>query len=258
MKSILAVAVLATGLGFYGLLDRAVGQESTTSDPFAVEGAVEPPAPTTAHVTAAQEAASTSSTQAASGAVPAPTSPRLQAFRRITAALESQTIMEFNETPLSEVIDYVKTARDIPILLDKKALDAIGMGSDTPVTVSLAGISLRSSLAHLLGQLGLDYVITNEVLVITSKEAARSCLDPRVYQTDGLQIPAEKLIEIITSMVAPDTWEETGGTGKITSLGDSTSALVISQTEQIHDQIADLLEKLREADVTTAPSGAED
>ena len=58
------------------------------------------------------------------------------------------------------------------------------------------------------------------------------------------------MIEIITSMVAPDTWEETGGTGKITGLGDTMHGLVIAQTDQIHDQIADLLEKLRQANVS--------
>ena len=30
--------------------------------------------------------------------------------------------MEFNETPLSEVIDYLKAAQEIPIIIDKQAL----------------------------------------------------------------------------------------------------------------------------------------
>ena len=97
--------------------------------------------------------------------------------------------MEFSETPLSEVIDYLKTARNIPIIIDRPALDGIGLGSDSPITVSLNGVSLRSCLARLLDELGLDYAIANEMLVITSKEAARTQLDPRIYSTDGLQIP---------------------------------------------------------------------
>ena len=109
----------------------------------------------------------------------------------------------------------------------------------------------------MLGELNLDYVVSNEVLVITSQAAARNQLDPRFYKTDGLQIAEEKLIEIITSMVAPDTWEETGGTGKITSLGDDTQCLVIAQTDQIHDQIADLLEKLRQVEVGNSPRPGE-
>lgn len=102
-------------------------------------------------------------------------------------------------------------------------------------------------MARIFDELDLDYVIANEVLLITSKEAARQKLDPRIYSTDGLRIPEEKLIEIITSMVAPDTWEETGGTGNVTSLGGELQGLVIAQTDQVHDQIADLLEKLRQA-----------
>ena len=258
VKSVLAlaaVAVLATGLGFYGLSDHAVGQESKTSDPFAVEGAIAPPAPTTVQVIAAPAAASAAESQAEPGAAASSTSPRLQAQKEIATALDQGMILEFQEAPLSEVVDYLKTAREIPIIIDKKSLDSIGMGSDTPVTVSLAGISLRSCLARVLGELDLDYFIANEMLVITSKDEARTQLDPRIYKTDGLQIPAEKLIEVITGMVVPDTWEETGGTGKITSLGDTANTLVIAQTDQVHDQIADLLEKLREAGVATAPPG---
>ena len=66
--------------------------------------------------------------------------------KRIYDALDTETHLEFNETPLSEVVDYIKNARDIPIVIDKRALDDVGMGSDTPVTISLAGITLRSGL----------------------------------------------------------------------------------------------------------------
>ena len=260
VKSIVAVAAvasLAIGLGLYGLTGRAAGQESKLTDPFVVDGAVESSAPTAVHVIATQEAASAATPQATSGAAPAPTIRRLQAFAKIAAALDEEIVMEFSETPLSEVIDYLKTARNIPIIIDRQALDGIGLGSDSPITVSINGVSLRSCLARLLDELGLDYAIANEMLVITSKEAARTQLDPRIYSTDGLQIPEEKLIEIITSMVAPDTWEETGGTGKITGLGDTMHGLVIAQTDQIHDQIADLLEKLRQANVSRDPSRPE-
>ena len=41
-------------------------------------------------------------------------------------------MLEFNDAPLSEVVDYLKTANNIPIMIDKKALDDVGLGSDTP------------------------------------------------------------------------------------------------------------------------------
>ena len=52
------------------------------------------------------------------------------------------------------------------------------------------------------------------------------------------------LIELITSTIAPDTWDDVGGPGAIESFPTNLS-LVISQTQDVHDQIADLLEQLR-------------
>ena len=252
MKSILAVAavgLVSLGLGFYGLSGRAIGQESPATETITVQEITEPPAPTYVNVAAAQDAFGTQDPQTASNAAPGSTSPRLEAFQRISKALNDEVILEFNESPLSEVVDFLKNTKEIPIIIDRPGLEEIGMGSDTPITVSFAGISLRSGLARMLGELGLDYVVQNEMLVITSREAARNQPDPRIYKIDGLHITEDTLIELITSMVAPETWDEVGGTGRIKSLGGDSPCLVIAQTDQVHDQIADFLEKLRQAHV---------
>jgi general secretion pathway protein D len=54
----------------------------------------------------------------------------------------------------------------------------------------------------------------------------------------------DTLIELITSTVATDSWEENGGNGAIEPFPTNLS-LVISQTQDVHEQIADLLEQLR-------------
>jgi general secretion pathway protein D len=54
----------------------------------------------------------------------------------------------------------------------------------------------------------------------------------------------DSLIELITSTVAPTTWDEVGGPGSIAPFATNLS-LVVSQTQEVHDQIADLLEQLR-------------
>ena len=64
----------------------------------------------------------------------------------------------------------------IPIWIDKKALDDVGIGTDTPVTINLAGITLRSGLKIMLKELELTYVISDEVLKITTpKRPTTSC-----------------------------------------------------------------------------------
>ncbi|HUG70043.1 MAG TPA: hypothetical protein VMM76_19995, partial [Pirellulaceae bacterium] len=54
----------------------------------------------------------------------------------------------------------------------------------------------------------------------------------------------DTLINLITSTIMPDTWEELGGSGAIEPFPTNLS-LVISQTQDVHEQIADLLEQLR-------------
>src|SRR5262249_46288987 len=54
----------------------------------------------------------------------------------------------------------------------------------------------------------------------------------------------DKLIRLLTSTVAPDTWSEAGGPGTVQyyPLG---LALVINQTQEVQEQIAELLRALR-------------
>lgn len=54
----------------------------------------------------------------------------------------------------------------------------------------------------------------------------------------------DSLIELITSTISPTTWNDVGGPGSITSFEGNLS-LVISQTQEVHEEIADLLEQLR-------------
>ena len=55
----------------------------------------------------------------------------------------------------------------------------------------------------------------------------------------------DSLIELITSTVAADTWAENGGGEAEIRPNQLTVSLVISQTESVHEEIADLLEQLR-------------
>jgi len=54
----------------------------------------------------------------------------------------------------------------------------------------------------------------------------------------------DSLIDLITSTIAPESWDEVGGPGSLSGF-DTNLSLVVSQTQEIHEQIADLLEQLR-------------
>ena len=60
----------------------------------------------------------------------------------------------------------------------------------------------------------------------------------------GSQADFDTLIELITTTVDPDTWEELGGSGTLSGFPTNLS-LVVSQTQEVHEKIADLLAQLR-------------
>ncbi len=60
----------------------------------------------------------------------------------------------------------------------------------------------------------------------------------------GSQANFDSLIDLITTTVKPQTWDEVGGPGSISPFQNNLS-LVISQTEDVHEEIVDLLEQLR-------------
>lgn len=60
----------------------------------------------------------------------------------------------------------------------------------------------------------------------------------------GAQADFDSLIDLITSTVAPTTWDSVGGPGSIAPF-ETNLSIVVSQTQAVHEQIVDLLEQLR-------------
>jgi hypothetical protein len=151
--------------------------------------------------------------------------------------------MEFIETPLRDVLNFLQDQHDIPIVLDNGALRESGVDADAPVSANSRDIALRSALNLVLDELGLDYVVDNEVLLVTSAERAARTLDTRVYETRRLgTIPAEQLAEVIAMTVVPNSWRQHGGPGVAKPL---PGCLVIHQSQKVHNKIVELLEQLQ-------------
>lgn len=60
----------------------------------------------------------------------------------------------------------------------------------------------------------------------------------------GAQADFDSLIELITTTVKPQTWDSVGGQGSIAPF-ETNLSLVVSQTQEVHEELADLLEQLR-------------
>ncbi len=127
--------------------------------------------------------------------------PRLEG--RIRQALELPTLMDFTETPLQDAMDYLKDHHGIAIQLDTRALENAAIGSDTPITRTLTGVSLASALRLLLDDLDATYVVRDGVLLITTKDAAEKMVDLCVYNIDELvnsEADAHELAEVLRAL----------------------------------------------------------
>ena len=100
----------------------------------------------------------------------------------------------------------------------------------------------------------------------TSDQGLSGSVDPAVLANTGSPIPAgsgpgilghgpggmgggvepdfDSLIDLIIETIAPESWVDVGGPGAIREF-EANLTLVISQTQDVHEQIADLLDQLR-------------
>ena len=151
---------------------------------------------------------------------------------------------------MHEVLDYLKDRHKIEIQIDSKALEDAGIGTDSPVTVDLKGVSLRSALRLMLKKLSLTYIIKGGVLQITTPEEADNQLETKVYPVGDLVLPEgasgedeadfDSLIDLITSTIKPTSWDEVGGPGSIMPF-ENRMSIVVSQTQDVHEEIEDML-----------------
>jgi hypothetical protein len=166
--------------------------------------------------------------------------------------------LAFRDQALKQVAHVIEEEYGFPVRLDATALDEIGISTEEPVTFSMNGISLRSALRLMLKDLQLTYVIQDEVLFITTPEAADLELRICVYDVREIVGPAkdqavDELIDAVVACVATDTWAENGG-GEAEIRWLKPGFLVISQTQAVHEEVHALLATIR--DVRKRPSNA--
>jgi hypothetical protein len=191
---------------------------------------------------------------------------------RIHRALQSPTMLEFVETPLQDVVEWIGEVHGIQVLLHPSLADA-GINADALVTLILKENELANALDILLERLGggsnaLDYVIENQVLKIMTREEAEGHEETHVYETRHLsQFEQDEVVEAIQHGTS-GPWEDIDGAGG--TITEVKGGLIIRHTQRGHRQVVDLLEQLArhgetgpagtagrgEAAASPAPNGA--
>jgi hypothetical protein len=192
-------------------------------------------------------------------APPLPTEPpprrplRRHTRDEIEKVLDSTTELDFVETPLSDVVDYLKDCHEIEIQVEKRRLDSAGVGTDSPITLSVKGVPLRTGLSLVLRSLDLTWLVENEALVITTPEGAESRRTTEVYDVTDLVAcrdendrPWHDLDPLVAAARGAAAGNGRAESDAVTGATFGNAAvLVVTHSQPGHERVVALLEKIR-------------
>lgn len=163
----------------------------------------------------------------------------------IYRALRAKGKLNVEEMTLEDVIAKLATEHNLQILIDKPTLTDEGVSLETPITLSVSDVTLRSLLNLVLGPQQLTTIIRHEVLNVTTTTKAADDLDTRMYDVRRLleKDDYSSLLNVIRDTTEPDTWDDNGGPGSAEPV-KIAEALTIRQTQAVHEKIVVLLEEL--------------
>jgi hypothetical protein len=181
-----------------------------------------------------------------------PITPPTVMDRRIAWALGEPVDIDLHDATLKQAVDVLQARFEIPIRLSLIALEDEGVDESTPA-VTHRDMSLGSTLDQLLEPLNATYCVEDESIVITSWSDAEYQLTTRIDDVTGLvdehggDFDFDPLIDLITSTIASDFWDENGGEGAIEVYRSGGMPLfIIMQTSRLHLAIEDFLAQVRQ------------
>ncbi len=159
---------------------------------------------------------------------------------RIRVVLDEPATLDFLDTPLTDVIDYLEHTYNIPIEIDAPALTAMNVDTSTTISRTLKDISLRSALRLMLRDFGLTFQVQDEVLLITSEEAALANPIVGVYDLSPILRRDEGAQEMVFTITA--ALNRRGNS--LVRYEARGQAIIVRETEEGHEKLQRLLHDL--------------
>lgn len=173
------------------------------------------------------------------------------AFAEIRRRLKSRADFHYVEESLGEVLKDISARAGVNIVIDTEGLAEEGLTVDSQVSLDAVEISFDSALELLLSNVRLTYIYKHEVLLVTSSLRSKGKLSVVSYAVADLvgddKSTSDKfatIVDTIQLVVDPNSWSDVGGGGAIRAF-PTASSLIIRQTQDVHERIADLLSQLR-------------
>jgi len=175
--------------------------------------------------------------------------------KAILQALDATGTADFENQPLQDVLDFFQKKWGVTIVVDGPAVAEAGITNttETTVTCKIPRASNRTILRKILANLGVTYIVKDEVIQVTSINRARETLSARAYYVGDLigftdqrfgpyitRLQAlaqlQQLAVLVTQTVEPESWMINGGLGTI-AFDPITMSLIVRQTPEVHYKI---------------------
>jgi hypothetical protein len=198
--------------------------------------------------------------------------------KQVTAALEHRLSVNFDQLTVRDAIkslmDSLPDDKKVSMSFDLHPIRDMVDRDVQLVTLKAFNVRLRSVLDMMLRPLDLGWAQTDHGIDITTRERADTSSVLRVYNVEDLiggnrdapltyrpwpwRSSLDVLGDLIEEMVAPNSWQGTGGSGEIASFTGSggRQRLVVRQRHSVHEDVRKLLTVLREKPQQTDKSWA--
>jgi len=178
-----------------------------------------------------------------------------EAERAILKALNAVVSVDFKDQHFNGVVDWFQHQMKTTIILDKSALEDVGVNNESSVNVTLNKVTTRTALKKVLADLGLTYVVKDEAIYVTTPAKAKDMMTVRTYYIGDLlagggypdirfgglvsqyQMLAEvaQLVQMIQGNIDADSWAANGKDGAGTIVFDPVHmTLIVKQSSEIH------------------------
>lgn len=189
--------------------------------------------------------------------------------------------VQFQEVPLTEVFAWMQQTLNVNVHVQWQALQDVGLDRDRPISVAVKNLTVERVLQLVLSEAGgtdmrLGFDVQDGILMISTAEILERRMTFEVYDVRDLVSavtplrsaavpptepkvatesagakppaattgPAADLLQLITSSVKPETWEDNGG---VSGIRWYNGLLVVRTHAAVHRDIKQLLHSLKSA-----------
>jgi hypothetical protein len=156
--------------------------------------------------------------------------------------------IELRDMPFARAIGLLAALSGLPITIDPEAVARLQVSLRDPITIRMSGATMEEVLQEIVAKQGMAFTAENGQVLVTDPAEQSEKLRRIRYTVSDLtnndKSTADQLAALVQKLISPESWQSAGGEGTIET---EKTAIVVSQTAAVHDQILVFCEKLRNA-----------